>query len=101
VTLKAEQAFGKKTKDFGDWRQWFSKYVLTAVYRRTKKERYGLEVTANPESRDVVGTLLVEYLYSDKGFTKIKLDNLLNLSVVVKKTITDKLAFSFGTQVAL
>jgi len=59
ITLKAEQAFGKKTIDFGDWRQWFSKYVLTTVYRRSKKERYGLEVVADPHKSDVVGSLLV------------------------------------------
>jgi len=42
VVLKAEQAFGKKTLDYGDWRQWFNKYIITSVYRRSRKERYGL-----------------------------------------------------------
>lgn len=40
-------------------------------------------------------------MYSDKGFTKIKLNSLLDLSLVVKNTISDRLALSFGTQVAL
>jgi hypothetical protein len=42
VSLKAEQAFGKVTKDWKEWRQWFSKYLLTATVTRTKKEKYGV-----------------------------------------------------------
>lgn len=101
ATLKAEQAFGSKTKNYSDWRQWFSKYVLTTVYRRSKKERYGVEVTADPKTEEIVASALVEYLYSDKGFTKIKVDSLMNLTLVVKKTLTDKLALSFGTLIPL
>lgn len=44
---------------------------------------------------------MIEYLYSDKGFTKIKLDTLLNLTLMVKKTMTDKMALSFGTLIPL
>ena len=101
VSFKAEQAFGKKTFDYGDWKQWFSKYLLTTVYKRSRKERYGLEVAFDPVKSNALATVLVEYLYSDKGFTKIKVDNLLNLTLMVKKTLTDRLAFSFGTQIPL
>jgi hypothetical protein len=37
VSLKAEQAFDKVTKDYSDWRQWFSRYYATAVFSRNKK----------------------------------------------------------------
>lgn len=37
VSLKAEQAFDKVTKDYKDWKQWFSKYLLTTTFARTKK----------------------------------------------------------------
>jgi len=101
ISVKAEQAFGHKTVDVGDWRDWFSKFTLTGVYRRAAKERYGIEVTANPKNDDVRATALVEYLYSDKGFTKIKLDTLLNLTLLVKKTMTERFALSFGALVPL
>ena len=101
ISIKAEQAFEHRTVDVGDWRDWFSKYTLTGVYRRSTKERYGVEVTANPKTDDVKATALIEYLYSDKGFTKIKLDTLLNLTLLVKKTMTERFALSFGALVPL
>jgi len=101
LSVKAEQAFGQRTIDVGNWRDWFSKFTLTGVYRRSTKERYGIEVTANPKDDDVRGAALVEYLYSDKGFTKIKLDTLFNLTLLVKKTMTERFALSFGALVPL
>jgi len=96
ISVKAEQAFDMKPLYRKDWKKWFSKYVLTGVYQRTKKEKYGVEVVADPWTEKVVATGLVEYNYSDNGFTKLKFDSNLNLTLLVKKTLTDKLSLSFG-----
>jgi len=101
ISVKAEQAFEKKPDNHKDWKKWFSKYVLTGVYQRTKKEKYGVEVVADPSTEKVVATGLVEYNYSDKGFTKLKFDSNLNLTFLVKKILTDKLAFSFGVWIPI
>lgn len=101
VSLKAEQPFDKKTVNYSNWKEWFNEYTLTAVYRRNRKERYGIEVVAHPIESKVVGTGLLEYRYSDASSTKLKVDTELNLTLLIKTVLTNKLALSFGAQVPL
>ena len=101
VSLKAEQPFNRKTNNWNNWREWFSSYVLTTAYTRNLKERYGLEVVANPKSNNAVVSALFEYRHSNKSLTKIKLNSLLNVTFLVKKQMTDTFAFSFGTSLPL
>jgi len=37
VSVKALQPFDKKTGNYQNWREWFSSYVLTSVYKRNNK----------------------------------------------------------------
>jgi len=101
VSLKALQPFGKKTENYQNWREWFSSYVLTSVYKRNNKERYGVEVAADPIKDKVTATGLVEYKHTDKNLTRIKFNNHLDLTILLKNTITDKLSFSFGALIPL
>lgn len=101
VSIKAQQPFTNVTKNYQNWREWFETFTLTAIYKRNLKEKYGVEVVANPQNEKVTATGLIEYKHSDRSSTKIKFDNVLNLTLVVKKTITDKLSFSFGTLIPL
>ena len=97
VSVKAEQDFKERTKNYQDWKEWFNKYTLTAAFKRNSKERYGLEVTHNPKEATPVTTALVEYKHNDNSLTKIKFDSRLNLAILLKITLTSKLSFSFGT----
>ena len=45
VYLKGIQAWERPTRDFNQWRQFFSHINLTGLYRRNLKEIYGLEVS--------------------------------------------------------
>lgn len=60
-----------------------------------------MELSVDPVAEKAVVSGLVEYSYSDKGFTKIKVDQFLNLTVLVKKTLTDKLSLSFGALIPI
>ena len=55
-----------------------------------------MELNLNPQEDNHVVTGLVEYKYSDKGVTKIKLDSKLNLTFLIKKALSSKLALSLG-----
>lgn len=97
VSLKAEQDFDHKTNDAKDWKEWFNKYTLTAVFKRNNKERYGLEVSHDPKEETPLGSVLVEYKHNDKSLTKLKFDSKLNLAILLKIALSPKASFSFGT----
>ena len=44
VYLQGNQSWDRPTKDFNNWREFFSTVSLTALYRRGFREIYGLEV---------------------------------------------------------
>lgn len=96
VSVKLEQEFANRTKNYQDWKEWFNKYTLTTVFKRNEKERFGLEVGYDPKTNVTVGTLLGEYKYKDASLTRIKLDSSFNATILTKFTLTEKLAFSFG-----
>lgn len=101
VDFKAHQPFNNKTNDYHNWKQWFESYTLTGVYRRNLKERYGVQLEGNPQKDKFTATGLIEYKYADDSFTRLKFDNHLNLTLLIKKTLTEKLALSFGTLLPL
>lgn len=101
VSLKAQQPFEKATQNFNNWREWFETFTLTTLFKRNQKERYGVEVVANPTQNLTTFTGLVEYKYHDRGLTRIKFDNNLNLTVLIKNTLTDKLSLSVGASIPI
>ena len=44
VVLKGEQIWDRPTRDYNQWRNFFSHITLTALHRRTPREQYGVEV---------------------------------------------------------
>lgn len=88
VTLKAQQAWDKKTEDYQNLKEWFNTLTLTSVFTRNTRERYGLELVAHPRSKRIVGTALVEYKYNNKSFTRIKLNSEFNLTFLIKNVLT-------------
>lgn len=102
VHARANQSWDKHTDNWKAVTQWFSDLSLIGLYRRNSKERYGLQVDFNPATKsvgDVTG--IVEYQQDTKNGLKLKLNDKLNLSFVLKHIAHDQFSVAVGASVPL
>jgi len=97
--LKAEQDFKRPTKDFSNFAEWFSNISLTSTYQHNSNQKYVVQLEADPVKSSWLATALVEFKYSDKGFTKVAVNSAATLTVLIKKTISNLWSLSGGAQI--
>jgi hypothetical protein len=100
--LKAEQAWAQPTNNWKDVTQWFTRFSLQGVWRRTFRESYALQVDFDPQAKKLGDvTALVEYNQNTNNGLKVKLNDKLNLSFVLKRVHNSQFAASLGASIPL
>jgi len=102
IYLLGEQDWKHRTRDYNNWREFFSQYRLTALFRRNPKEKYGVEVIADPKSNEIKdATSLVEYKHTTEGRIKAKINKHFSLTLLLERKINSQLTASIGAQIPL
>lgn len=104
VYFSANQDWKRQTKDWRNISEWFSGLSLIGLYARNIREKYGVEVSiilfevdVNPWGQKINHvTALVEYNQNINNGLKVKLNEKLNLSFVLKRRFSSQLSVSLG-----
>lgn len=109
VHIKAEQDIAKPTRDWKDVTQWFTGLTLLGAWKRNFRETYAVEVNIKimqveyDPSTKVLGDIsgLVEYNQNEKNGLKVKFNDKLWLTAVLKRVFNSQFAASLGLSVPL
>lgn len=97
VFFKAEQSWDSKTVNWKDITQWFTLLTLTGVYNRNSRETYGVEVQFDPSTKKLGDvSALVEYQQNPSNSVKVKINDKLNMSFLLKRVHTSQFSLSLG-----